>query len=88
MRIGIVGIGLMGGSFALSIRKVYSDVEIVGYDHNDQHTIEALELGIVDRVVEELIEFKNFDLIILAIPVDGIVSILKDLPSFQKRVQS
>jgi prephenate dehydrogenase len=79
MQIGIVGLGLMGGSFALAIRKIFKDLEIVGYDHNDQHILEALELNIIDRVAEELIEFKDFDLIILAIPVDAIVATLKKL---------
>jgi prephenate dehydrogenase len=80
MQIGIIGLGLMGGSFALAMRKIYKDkLEIVGYDHNDQHCLEALELGIVDRVAEELLEFAEFDLIILAIPVDAIVATLKSL---------
>ena len=79
MQIGIIGLGLMGGSFALAMRKVFKDLEIVGYDHNDQHILEALELNLIDRVAEELIEFKDFDLIILAIPVDAIVATLKKL---------
>jgi len=79
MRVGIIGLGLMGGSFALAIRKKYEDLEIVGYDHNDQHTLEALELGLVDRVAEELSEFRDFDLIVLAIPVDAIVATIKQL---------
>jgi prephenate dehydrogenase len=79
MRVGIIGLGLMGGSFALAVRKKYEDLEIVGYDHNDQHTLEALELGLVDRVAEELSEFRDFDLIVLAIPVDAIVATIKQL---------
>jgi prephenate dehydrogenase len=79
MKIAIIGLGLMGGSFALAVRKIYDNLEIVGYDHNDNHSLEALELGIVDRVAEELEEFRDFDLIILAIPVDAIVKTLKNL---------
>jgi len=55
------------------------DLEIVGYDHNHQHSLKALELGLVDRIAEELKEFKDFDLIILAVPVDGIISTIKKL---------
>jgi len=79
MQIGIIGLGLMGGSFALAVRKIFDNLEIVGYDHNDQHILEALELNLIDRAAEELIEFKDFDLIILAIPVDAIVKTLKEL---------
>jgi prephenate dehydrogenase len=81
MQIAIIGLGLMGGSFALTMREKYKDrdLEIVGYDHNHQHSLKALELGLVDRIAEELKEFKDFDLIILAVPVDGIISTIKKL---------
>ncbi|WP_456428105.1 prephenate dehydrogenase [Nitratifractor sp.] len=79
MKVGIVGLGLMGGSFALALRACYNEVEILGYDHNDQHCIEALETHIVDKITDELEDFADLDLIVLAIPVDGIVSIIKNL---------
>jgi len=79
MKIGIVGLGLMGGSFALAMRKLRPDTWIVGYDHNDQHCIEALELDLVDKITDDLESFAELDLIVLAIPVDGIVSILRRL---------
>ena len=79
MNVGIIGLGLMGGSFALALRKVYEHCQILGYDHNDQHCIEALELGIADRITDELEEFADLDLIVLAIPVDGIVAVLQEL---------
>ncbi len=61
------------------------DLEIVGYDHNHQHSLKALELGLVDRIAEELKEFKDFDLIILAVPVDGIISTIKKWTSYLKK---
>ncbi len=79
MKVGIVGLGLMGGSFALALRERYESLHILGYDHNDQHCIEALERGLVDRVTDELEEFADRDLIVLAIPVDGIVAVTKEL---------
>jgi prephenate dehydrogenase len=83
MKAGIIGLGLMGGSFAQALRAQYPDVEILGYDHNDQHCIEALQLGLVDKISEDLGSFHTLDLIILAIPVDGIIQVLQtfhDLP--------
>lgn len=79
MNIGIIGLGLMGGSFALALRERYEDLEILGYDHNDQHCIEALELNLVDRITDELEDFKTLDLIILAVPVNGIIATLPEL---------
>jgi len=79
MKVGIIGLGLMGGSLALALREIYKEIDILGLDHNDQHSIEALELQIVDRVTDELEEFIDRDLIILAIPVDAIVAITQKL---------
>ncbi len=80
MKAGIVGLGLMGGSLSLAMREVYSDVEVIGLDHNPQHCIEALELGLVDKVVDTLDEIKDVDVLFLSVPVDGIVEILQKLP--------
>ena len=79
MKVGIVGLGLMGGSFALALRACYEQVEILGYDHNDQHCIEALETHIVDKITDDLEDFAELDLIVLAIPVDGIVAVTRQL---------
>ncbi|WP_292658820.1 prephenate dehydrogenase [Nitratifractor sp.] len=81
MKVGIIGLGLMGGSFALALRDRYDNLEILGYDHNDQHGIEALELGLVDKVTDDLEDFETLDLIVLAIPVNGILSVLPRLSS-------
>ncbi len=81
MQIGIIGLGLMGGSFALALKERYEEVEIIGYDHNDQHCIEALELGLVDKITDDLEDFENLDLILLAIPVNAILNIIPHLNS-------
>lgn len=78
MNVAIVGLGLMGGSLALSLKKLDFVDEIVGTDHNISHQQEALLLGLVDKIVE-FETIKNYDVIILAIPVNGIISALKNL---------
>jgi prephenate dehydrogenase len=78
MNVAIVGLGLMGGSLALSLKKLDFIDEIVGTDHNVNHQKEALLLGLVDKIVN-FEDIKNCDVIILAIPVNGIISALKNL---------
>ena len=83
MKIGIVGLGLMGGSFAKVVKKYNISNDILGYDHNIQHQKEALKLNLVDKIVT-LEELKTSDVIILAIPVDGIISFIKTIGELPK----
>lgn len=78
MNVAIVGLGLMGGSMALSLKKLDFIDSIVGIDHNPKHQQDALELKLVDKIVT-LDDVKNFDVIFLAIPVDGIIKTLSSL---------
>ncbi len=78
MKVGIIGLGLMGGSLALSLKKLSFVDEIVGHDHNKGHQKQALELGLVDAIVDfEVI--KKCDIIVLGIPVNGIIAVLQEL---------
>jgi len=78
MTTAIIGLGLMGGSLAMSIKKLPMIKTIIGYDHNKEHQKQALELDLVDKIVD-FDEVKKADIIILAIPVDGIIACLNDL---------
>lgn len=78
MNIGIVGLGLMGGSLALSLKELDFIDSIVGSDHNKEHQKTAMHLELVDKIVE-FEELKKCDVIFLAIPVDGVISVLQSL---------
>lgn len=78
MKIAIIGLGLMGGSLALSLKKQDYITTIVGYDHNETHTKQAMELNLVDSIAS-FDEVKKSDVIFLAIPVNGVIASLKDL---------
>ncbi|WP_345977087.1 prephenate dehydrogenase [Sulfurimonas sp. HSL3-7] len=78
MKIGIVGLGLMGGSLALSLRKLSFVSNIYGLDHNTEHQKEALRLKLVEKIIG-FDELCTLDLIILAIPVNGIIKSLQAL---------
>jgi len=83
MTVGIIGLGLMGGSFAKAIQKLPMIEKIVGFDHNKDHEKEALALNLVDKIVS-FEQITQTDVIILAIPVDGIIACLKDLEGVSK----
>ncbi len=78
MTIGIVGLGLMGGSFGLALKENMQGIRVVGFDHNEKHCSEALSLGLVDEI-GDFETIKKCDVIILAIPVEGIIAALKSL---------
>ena len=78
MKVSIIGLGLMGGSFALSIKKAFPEWTVFGHDHNQSHQEEALKLNLVDKIVN-FDEVKKSDVIVLAIPVEGIIKVLQDL---------
>jgi prephenate dehydrogenase len=83
MNVAIIGLGLMGGSLALSLKKLDFIGAIVGYDHNKLHQVDAVKLGLVDKTVD-FNEIKNYDVIFLAIPVDGVITILQNLSDITK----
>ena len=52
MTVGIVGLGLIGGSLARSI-KVHTDFEVLGMDINSQTMLQANLLGAIDGTLTE-----------------------------------
>ena len=68
----IVGLGLIGGSFALSLRDHGLADEILGVENSEEHAAEALQLGLADRIVPFEEGIAQADLTVLATPVDTI----------------
>lgn len=71
----IIGVGLIGGSFAIDIRKQNPDAIVYGIDTNDGYLNESLALGVIDKKAT-LDDLENADLVIIAIPVDATVQLL------------
>ncbi len=78
LHVGIIGVGLMGGSLALSLKKLPFVQKVFGHDHNKKHQEDAIKLNLVDEMVD-FEGIKQCDVIFLAIPVDGIIKTLKNL---------
>ncbi len=69
-KIVIFGVGLIGGSFALALRKADAVGEVVGFGRSAQSLAQARQLGIIDRIGDEVArEVCDADLILLATPV-------------------
>ncbi len=76
--VSIIGLGLIGGSFGLALRKNIPDIKRLGVDQNAQNAQKALELGIVDAIVDQTEAIRRADLIILATPVDSLAALLPE----------
>ncbi|MGI9138910.1 MAG: prephenate dehydrogenase [Sediminibacterium sp.] len=76
MRLAVVGIGLMGGSIALSLKKKGFVSHVIGVDQNLDHQQQALQLGIVDEIMSLSDAVASADIIALATPVNVAESIL------------
>ena len=77
--ISVIGLGLIGGSFALALKKVGVADKIIGVDQNVKHQIEALELGIVDEIAELDMAIKQSDLVVIAVPINAIQNVLPEI---------
>ena len=77
--LGIIGLGLMGGSAALRLRQEGSFERIIGYDINRESGLEAVTLGLVDELSSLAELSATADVIILAIPVNRAVELLPEL---------
>lgn len=84
MDIGIVGLGLIGGSLALDLKKRGVAFNVYGLDRSLDHQKQAKELNLVTDCLPLNQLIQKVDLIILAIPVHNaqemIVDILNDIP--------
>ena len=78
MKIGVIGLGLIGGSFALSAKKSIRDCSLFGMDNNPEHLSQAFELGIINQSLTPL-NYSRMDVIILAIPVNAVLEIILTL---------
>ena len=76
MKVGIIGLGLIGGSMAIDLKRKGFAKEILGVESESVNAAAAQKIGLVDRVVtlEECME--ESDIIVLAVPVGTAATIL------------
>lgn len=78
MKIAIIGIGLIGGSFAKELKKQFPTATILGIDQNPAHLESAMALGFIDRTAI-LADLSTVDRVVLSIPVKASVALLPEI---------
>ncbi len=78
MKIGIIGVGLIGGSLAMAAREHIPDVRLYGSNRSASNLQKSLDLGLIDLELEQHL-IKQMDIILLGIPVDTALDRLVDL---------
>jgi prephenate dehydrogenase len=76
MKVTVIGLGLIGGSIAIDLRKAKMATHLIGVDRNVEHAKRAIEIGLVDEILPEGDALKQADLVILAIPVNSMTALL------------
>lgn len=77
-QLGLIGCGLMGGSFSLALKRAGLVQTVVGHSQSPASAQKALKLGVVDRVVNTAAEAaQGADLVLVAVPVAAIEATLQ-----------
>ena len=69
-QLGVIGCGLMGGSFALALKRAGLVKRVMGYSKSPSTTAKARELGVIDVAAESaLLAVSGSDIVLIAVPV-------------------
>ena len=76
----IAGLGLIGASMALGIKRDHPDYKILGYNRSQESRDIALERGMIDRATDDFASFAPLaDVIILTLPIKQTIAFIKEL---------
>lgn len=79
-QLGLIGCGLMGGSFALAMKRAGLVQRVVGYSKSPSTTTRARQLGVIDvEAPSALMAVAGADIVLLAIPVAATQATLKSI---------
>ena len=85
LKVGIIGLGLIGGSIAKSLKRSFKEVAITGIDINPQNANFALKNKLVDHLIQEINEENmDQDLIIISVPTAELKKIFIQLNTIEK----
>ncbi|MGO3306774.1 MAG: prephenate dehydrogenase/arogenate dehydrogenase family protein, partial [Sphingobacterium sp.] len=79
MKIAIVGIGLIGGSIGIRLKRTKFFSAVAGVEKSESNQKKALQLGLVDEILNLEQAIDQCKIIVLTIPVDAILMILPNI---------
>ena len=80
----IAGLGLIGASMALGIKRDHPDYKILGYNRSQASRDIALERGMIDRATDDFASFAPLaDVIILSLPIKQTIAFLQELATLE-----
>ncbi len=83
LKVAFIGLGLIGGSIAMTIRKKFPDAEIIALNRSAATLDSALKDGVINAGTHEIDDnFKECDYIFLSAPVDTNISFLEKLKPY------
>ncbi|WLQ14878.1 bifunctional prephenate dehydrogenase/3-phosphoshikimate 1-carboxyvinyltransferase [Hahella aquimaris] len=78
--LAVVGLGLIGGSFAKAVKQRCLADKVIGYDRRDTEAALAVRLGVVDEAAPDLVTLASrADVIVLAVPVGAVAPVLEEM---------
>lgn len=79
-RLAVIGVGLIGGSFALALRSAGVVGRIIGIDTDADNLARALSLGIVDEIADDALQgVSKADAVFISVPVCAIASVVESI---------
>jgi prephenate dehydrogenase len=77
-QLGVIGCGLMGGSFALALKRAGLVKRVIGYSKSPSTTERARQLGVIDQAAESaLLAVSGSDIVLISVPVSATESTFK-----------
>jgi prephenate dehydrogenase len=79
-RVAVIGVGLIGGSFALALKKASACGSVVGAGRSAQNLSTALERGAIDAIASSAVDAaRGADLVLVAVPVGQMQAVFADI---------
>jgi len=79
-KVGVVGVGLIGGSLALALRRAGFAGQIAGFDRDASALERAAKLQVIDQVAESASEAaRGAELVVVAVPVKAVGTVMHDV---------
>lgn len=79
-KLAVFGVGLIGGSFALALRRAGAVAQVVGVGRSQANLARAVELGVIDAIATDAAEaLAGADLVLVAVPVQQTERVLRQI---------